>query len=155
MKRKLGISLFLLANVFLMLGFCASVLAMDVNLANLLTKELGVSQSQAEGGAGAIFNTASQKMSAEDFAKVTDALPEVRSLMEAAPSLGKASDALGGTSMLGENKSGGSSLAALSASFLKLGLSGDMVGKFIPIVLQYAQTKGGDFISGLLKTALQ
>lgn len=156
MKKKVVLGVFLLATVAFVFGSGVPAFALDMDLVGLLTSQLGVTKSQAEGGAGAIFNTASQKMSTEEFAKVTDALPEARSLMDAAPALDKESGTLGGlSSMLGDEKSGGSSLGALSASFLKLGLSGDMVGKFIPIVLQYAQTKGGDTISGLLKSALQ
>lgn len=39
--------------------------------------------------------------------------------------------------------------------FFLIGLGNDMIGKFIPIVLEYAQAKGGDGIAGLLKAALQ
>ena len=95
-------------------------------------------------------------MSAEDFAKVTDALPEAQSLMDAAPVADEGSGALGGlTSILDKKKSSATSLTALAGAFSKLGLSSDMVGKFIPIVLQYAQSKGGNVVSGLLKSALQ
>ena len=57
--------------------------------------------------------------------------------------------------MLGKGGGGAASIAELAGSFAKLGLSSDMVGKFIPIVLDYAQTKGGDEIANLLKMALQ
>jgi hypothetical protein len=156
MLKKAVLSMFLLATVSLALGFGSPVFAMDMNLVGLLVKNLGVTQDQAAGGAGAIFNTASQKMSAEDFAKVTDALPEAQSLMDAAPVADEGSGALGGlTSILDKKKSGATSLTALAGAFSKLGLSSDMVGKFIPIVLQYAQSKGGNVVSGLLKSALQ
>jgi hypothetical protein len=156
MLKKAVLSMFLLATVSLALGFGSPVFAMDMNLVGLLVKNLGVTQDQAAGGAGAIFNTASQKMSAADFAKVTDALPEAQSLMDAAPVADEGSGALGGlTSILDKKKSGATSLTALAGAFSKLGLSSDMVGKFIPIVLQYAQSKGGNVVSGLLKSALQ
>jgi hypothetical protein len=156
MIKKAVFSMFLFATVSLALGLGSPVLAMDLNLVGLLTKNLGVTQTQATGGAGAIFNTASQNMSAEDFAKITDALPEAQSLMDAAPAAEKGSGALGGlTGILDKKKNGTTSLANLAGSFSKLGLSSDMVGKFIPIVLQYAQDKGGNAISSLLKSALQ
>ena len=156
MLKKAVLSTFLLVTVSLTLGFGSPVFAMDMNLVNLLMKNLGVSHDQASGGAGAIFNTASQKMSAEDFAKVTDALPEAKSLMDAAPVADEGPGALGGLStILDKKKNSATSLASLAGSFSKLGLGNDMVGKFIPIVLQYAQTKGGTVISGLLKSALQ
>lgn len=156
MLKKAVFSMFLLAAVSLTLGFGSPVFAMDMNLVGLLMKNLGVSQNQAAGGAGAIFNTASQNLSTEDFAKVTAALPEAQSLMDAAPVADEGSGALGGlSSVLDKKKSGATSLTALAGSFSKLGLSSDMVGKFIPVVLQYAKAKGGDVVSGLLKSALQ
>lgn len=138
------------------LGLGSTAFALDMNLVGLLTKSLNVTNQQAEGGAGAIFNAASQNMSIDDFAKVTDALPEVQSLMNSAPSLDTGSGTIGGlSSMLGKGGGSISSLAGLTSAFSLLGLGGDMVQKFIPIVLNYAQSKGGDVVANLLKMALQ
>ena len=137
-------------------GLKSPVFALEMDLVGLLTKNLGVTDQQAEGGAGAIFNSAAQQMSAEDFAKVSGAMPEVGPLMAAAPAADTGSGTIGGlSSMLSKGGGGMASLAGLAGSFSKLGLSGDMVGKFIPIVLEYAQAQGGDEIAGLLKMALQ
>jgi hypothetical protein len=57
--------------------------------------------------------------------------------------------------MLGKGGGSISSLAGLTSAFSQLGLGGDMVQKFIPIVLDYAQSKGGDGVANLLKMALQ
>jgi hypothetical protein len=133
-----------------------SVFAMDTGLVGLLTKSLDVTRQQAEGGAGAIFKTASQNMSVEDFAKVSDALPEATSLMDAIPSSGSGSGALGSlSSALGKSGGGVSSLAGLAGTFSQLGMGGDMVQQFIPIILDYARDKGGDVVSSLLQAALQ
>lgn len=141
---------------WLLVGGTASVCAADLNLVGLLTDKLGVTNEQAEGGAGAIFSAASKKMSADDFTKVTDALPEVTSLMSSVSSSDSGSSSLGGlSSMVGKAGGAMSSLAGLSDTFSKLGLSSDMVGKFIPIVLDYAQSKGGSTVANLLKSALQ
>ena len=155
--RKRAMMIGWLAMVGCMLfGGAFPVCAADLDLVGLLTKNLGVSNEQAEGGAGAIFNTASKNMSIDDFTKVTDALPEVTSLMNSVSSSGSGSGSLGGlSSMLGKSGSSLSTLAGLSDTFSKLGLGSDMVGKFIPIVLEYAQSKGGSQIASLLKTALQ
>ena len=48
------------------------------------------------GVARSIFNAASQKMSVEDFSNVTNAMPEVQSLMNAAPTANTGSGTLGG-----------------------------------------------------------
>ena len=52
----------------------------------------------------------------------------------------------------GSKKLGG--MAGLTGAFGKLGLSGDMVGKFVPIILDYVKGKGGEQVMGLLKGAL-
>ena len=141
---------------YMLIGSAFPVCAADLDLVGLLTKNLGVSSEQAEGGAGAIFNAASKNMSVDDFTKVTDSLPEVTSLMNSVSSSDSGSGSLGGfSSLFGKSGSSLSALAGLSDTFSKLGLSSDMVGKFIPIVLEYAQSKGGSQIANLLKSALQ
>lgn len=137
-------------------GMGPSVYAMDTDLVGLLTQSLNVTPAQAEGGAGAIFKAASENMGAEDFAKVTDALPEVPSLMASIPSSDSGSGTLGSLSSA-LSKSGGSvsSLAGLASTFSQLGMGGDMVQQFIPVILNYAQDKGGDLVSNLLQAALQ
>jgi hypothetical protein len=155
MKKCVRLIGLLSTLVFVLINWGSPVFALDMDLVELLTKNLGVTNQQAEGGAGAIFNAASENMSLEDFAKVTDAMPEVKSLMNAAPKVKTGSGSGGLSSML--TKAGGSmgTLAGLASTFSNLGLGGDMVGKFIPIVLDYAQSNGGEAIASLLKTALQ
>ena len=155
LKRKFLIG-FLSISSILAMGIGSAAFAQDMNLVSILTKNLNVSSQQAEGGAGAIFNTASQNMSLDDFAKVTDVLPEVQSLMKAAPSVDTGSGTIGGlSSMLGKNGGGVASLAGLTSAFSQLGLGGNMVQKFMPIILDYAQNTGGDGVANLLKMALQ
>lgn len=154
-QRKAMIGVLVMVGCMLLVG-TAPVCAADLDLVGLLTKNLGVTNQQAEGGAGAIFNAASKNMSTDDFTKVTDALPEVTSLMNSATSGSSGSGTLGGlSSMMGKSGSSLSTLAGLGETFSKLGLSSDMVGKFMPIVLEYAQSKGGSQIANLLKAALQ
>lgn len=95
-------------------------------------------------------------MGAADFSKVKNALPEVESLMAAAPKIEKSAGALGSvSSMLGDNAGSLGKMAGVYDSFSKLGLGKDMVGKFIPIIVDYSKTKGGEVISNLLQTALK
>jgi hypothetical protein len=137
-------------------GIGPSVHAQDQSLVGLLTQNLGVTHQQAEGGAGAIFKAASRNMSVDDFAKVSEALPEATSLMKAIPSSTAGSGTLGSlSSALGSSGGSVSALAGLASTFSQLGMGGDMVQQFIPVILEYAQSKGGEVVSSLLKTALQ
>jgi hypothetical protein len=156
MKIRTFSGLLRLSAIFLIVGWGSFAYAAEMDLVGLLTKNLGVSKAQATGGAGAIFDTASQKMSVADFAKVKAAMPEVQALMDAAPKAEKDAGTLGGiSSLIGKKGNDMSSIPKLIASFSKLGLDGDMVGKFVPIVLNYAQTKGGNGIFSLLESALK
>jgi hypothetical protein len=118
-----------------------------------LTSQLGVSQEQATGGAGAIFQVAQDRMAPAQFSQLSDAVPGIDGLVGAAPPLGGASGMLGGaTSALGMGELGG--LAELAGPFTKLGLSPDMASQFVPIVLDYVQSEGGQQAMSLLQTAL-
>jgi len=154
-KRMMVIGLLVVMGCMLGIG-AAPVCAADLNLVGLLIEKLGVTTEQAEGGAGAIFDVASKSLSADDFAKVTDALPDVKSLLASDTSSGSETGSLKSlSSLLGKNQSSLSSLAGLSDTFSSLGLGSDMVSKYISIVLEYAQSKGGSEIANLLKSVLQ
>lgn len=127
----------------------------DMGLVDLLSSQLGVSKNQAEGGAGSIFQLAKQNLSVEDFSSIAKAVPGIDRMIGAAPKIEDSSSALGGiSSMMGSssNKLGG--MAGLKNSFNKLGLTGDMVNKFTPIILDYVKNKGGEHAMTLLKGAL-
>lgn len=146
----------LIALVYFLLGLGTPAFSEGLELVELLVKNLGITTQQAEGGAGSIFNAAKQDMGVEDFKKVTTAMPEVEPLMAAAPKIEKGSGTLGGiSSMLSKDTGSLGKMAGLYDSFSKLGLSEDMVGQFIPLISDYAKSKGGETVSNLLKTALQ
>ncbi len=155
MKRRASY-IGLITLIYLSLGLGTSAFAGDLGLVDLLMKKTGVTAKQAEGGAGSIFNTAKQNMDKKDFSTVKAALPEIGPLMSAAPKLKKKSSSMGGmSSMLGKNSGSLGKVAGLYDSFSKLGLSKDMVGQFMPLILDYAKSKGGGLVSGLLTKALK
>jgi hypothetical protein len=59
-----------------------------------------------------------------------------------------------GAGGLGDKMGGLGDLANLASGFSQLGLSTDMVGKFLPIVLSFVQNQGGDSMKGLLEKVL-
>jgi hypothetical protein len=139
---------------FLIFGITYTpVYAGDMGLVDLLSSQLGVSKGQAEGGAGSIFQLAKQNLSVEDFSSIAKAVPGIDQMMGAAPKVEGNSSKLGGiSSMMGNSKLAG--MAGLTSSFEKLGLNGDMVGKFTPIILDYVKNKGGEHAMNLLKGVL-
>ena len=131
-----------------------------LSLTNILVQQLGVTPTQATGGAGSLFSTAKQTMNPSDFAQVSNAVPGMSQYLAAAPT--QAAPASSGTagllsaasSALGGSNSTLGTAASLAGSFQSLGLNSGMVSQFIPIVLQYVQTTGGSTTMGLLQSAL-
>jgi hypothetical protein len=74
----------------------------------------------------------------------------------AAPASGGLAGVVGGlASKLGGGAGKLGSLASLAGGFKDLGLDSSMVGKFIPIILSFVQSKGGDSIKSLLAGVLK
>jgi hypothetical protein len=127
-----------------------------MELVSQLTQQLGITEDQAKGGAGLIFGAAKEKLGGTDFAKLADAVPGMDSLLGAAPKSGGLGATLGGlASSLGGSASQLGGLAGLAGGFSKLGLDGGMIGKFIPVILSFVQSKGGDTLKSLLERAFK
>ncbi len=121
-------------------------------LVGMLTKELKVTPEQATGGAGALFGLAKSRLKPEEFSQVSKAVPGMDGFLKAAPKQSSGSP-LGslGSGLPGE--AGG--LASVAGSFKTLGLSPDMVSKFVPVLTQFVQSKGGANVGSLLAGALK
>jgi hypothetical protein len=162
------------SRVFLMLLACAAAVAAPAtaraqveDLVGTLTSDLGVTEEQAMGGSGAIFELAESRLAPEEWSTVSESVPGVQDLMAAAPevetgagmpggalgeSLGGALGESGAGDLMGAGDLGG--LAALAGPFNELGMSPDMIGEFVPVVFDYVQSTGGDAVTGLLRSAL-
>ncbi|MGB6299816.1 MAG: DUF2780 domain-containing protein [Rivularia sp. (in: cyanobacteria)] len=132
-----------------------------MELVQQLVSNLGVQEDQAKGGAGLILKLAQDKLGGGEFAKVASAIPGSDMLLGSAPSQDAGSGmmgALGGMAagMMGGNQGANlGSLMSLAGGFQKLGMSGDMVTKFFPVILNFVQQKGGADAAGILSKALQ
>jgi len=121
-------------------------------LVDMLTKNLGVNGAQAEGGAAVLFKAARDKLGGAEFDQLLGGLPGLGDLMKKAPASG---GGLGG--MLGGLASavGGNAglIATIVGGFGKLGLTTDHAKKFVPVIIQFLNTKvGPDVVSKLEKT---
>jgi hypothetical protein len=146
-----GLYAFLLMTL-LNLGFSLSVHAAD--LVGLLTDQLGVTDDQAAGGAGAIFEYAQNQLEPDGFSQIAQVVPNMDSLLGAAPKSETSGLVDQGLSALGADAGSLGKLAALAGPFNQLGLSPDMVSQFVPIVLDYVKSTGGESALGLLRGAL-
>jgi hypothetical protein len=130
--------------------------AADLGLVQLLSSNLGVTEKQASGGAGSIFNLAKQNLGAQDFTRVADAVPGIDKMMAAAPKADGAAGMIGGaSSLLGGSAQSVSGVAGLAGSFSQLGMNAGMVNSFVPIVLNYVKSSGGEPVMNILQSALK
>jgi hypothetical protein len=128
-------------------------------LINLLTKNVGVNDTQAEGGAAVLFKAAKDKLGAAEFDSMLGSVPGLTDLMKKAPAAGGAAGGLGGMlgGMLGSMAGGLGGNAALISTVLsgfgKLGLTADHAKKFAPVIMQFLRSKvSPDVVSRLENT---
>lgn len=127
-----------------------------MDLVQMLTSQLGVTEEQAQGGSGLLFKMAKEKLSNDEFSQVAGAVPGVENLMSSAPETGGVSGALGGmVSSLGGGMGQLGDLASLAGGFKDLNLDAGMVGKFVPVVMSFVQSTGGDAVKGILEKVLK
>jgi len=128
-------------------------------LVGQLSKELSVTPKQATGGAGALFGLAKTRLKPDEFGQVAKAVPGMDGLLKAAPKPKAKKSGLGSlgdlTSALPGEASGLGGLASMADAFKSLGLSPDLVGKFVPVLTKFVEGKGGSKVGNLLAGALK
>ena len=127
-----------------------------VTLTDILVSQLSVSQQQALGGAGALFQVAKQNMEPQAFSTLSQSVPGMNTMLEAAPTTSNPVSSLTGSlsSMMGDTNNTLGTVASLASSFEQLNLSPDMVGQFIPIMTEYVKKTSGQVTANLLQAAL-
>src|SRR6187397_2063942 len=110
-------------------------------LIDSLTQTLGISATQAEGGAAVLLKAAKDKLGAAEFDSNLGSVPGLNDLLKKAPAagggglgglLGGLAGAMGGNSAL---------ISSILSGFGKLGLKAEDAKKFVPIILGFLQTK--------------
>ena len=150
--KKIIISISIAAAAFLSLA----AMAQANELVNALVSQLGVTQEQAIGGAGAIFRTAKDRLAPEEFKEIESSVQGVDTLIEAAPEVTEqASGGMGLLTSIAKQASPEAGTAAeLVQSFNDLGLNKDMIGKFGNVMMDYCRENGSALVSQLIQKAL-
>jgi hypothetical protein len=125
----------------------------------MLTQSLGVTEAQATGGMGSIFQAVQGAMSTSDFNSLSKAVPNMDSLLSAAPAVDTSkksggsllSGAMDAAAQYGANTKVG---AQLVSQFNSLGLSPDMISKFADVATNYLKKGEVPQTADLLSTAL-
>ncbi len=126
-----------------------------------LTQELGVTETQAEGGMGSLLQVAKGALSSNEFGQLSQGIPGMDTLLAAAPALG--SKSAGGNALTGMLANAGGMAAGLGTmgklteQFEALGLSPEMIMQFANIAVSYfsnSDAAGTDNTANLLQTGL-
>jgi opacity protein-like surface antigen len=123
-------------------------------LTDVLMKGAGVTQAQAQGGAGALLQLAQNKMQADDFAKLAQAIPNLPSLLSAVPALQQPSTLNSLTKLAGNSGGTVSNLLTVVSIFQQLGISPAQMQQFLPLLLDYVNTTQGASLAQLLGSAI-
>jgi len=124
-------------------------------LIETLTKQLGVSGAQAEGGAAVLFKAAKDKLGSEEFGRLLGGLPGLTDLMKKAPAggggglgglLGGLAGAIGGNAAL---------ISTIVGGFGKLGLTAEDARRFAPVIFDFLRTKVSPEVADKLEKSLR
>jgi hypothetical protein len=127
------------------------------SLAELLMQRTGVTGAQAQGGAGALFQIAKNKMQPDAFGKLEQSVPGMQEMLGAAPVLAQPRGLAGRLSSIAEASGAGGTagnLISVVSAFQQQGMSPAMVQQFIPVVIDYVKAHGNDALVNTLSTAL-
>ena len=128
-------------------GTMDTVVSTAMGLLPTLTSQLGVSDSQAEGGMGSLMNLAKGALSTEEFGSLSQGVPGMDTLLAAAPALSSKGGSSGLSGML-SNAGGLAStiggLGQITEQFEALGLSPDMIAQFATIAIGYFTQEGNN-----------
>jgi hypothetical protein len=124
------------------------------DLVKRLTKDLGVTRTQAQGGLVALLRAGQQNMAKKDFEQFVADIPGADKLLAKAPPPSALSSIAGGLGgLFGRNSPG--RWAGLAASFTELGVDLDTAKKFGPIVIDYVAHHGGENLVDKMRKALK
>jgi hypothetical protein len=122
-------------------------------LVGQMVKDLGITPKQAQGAAGTLFGLAKSKLSADDFAKVASAVPNMEGLLKAAPAGDAKSSAADVLTGAGAGSLG--AVGAVAGPLMKLGIKPETIGKLAPTLVKAVQSKGGAEVASLLASAFK
>jgi hypothetical protein len=127
------------------------------DMVSSVTDSLGVTQTQATGGLGSLFNYAKDNISSEQFSQLSAALPGVGDLIKAAPDVSKMASEGGFGGLMDKAASYNDSLKAINdvkKQFEALGLDPEMITQFIGKTREYLDTEEGKQAKELLTQGL-
>jgi hypothetical protein len=125
------------------------------NLIKKLSRDLGVTRTQAKGGLVALLRAGQQNLNRADFEEFISDVPGADKLLRDAPPPSALSSLAGGLGSLLGGRSSPGRWAGLAASFTELGIDLDTAKKFGPIVIEHMREHGGENLVDKVRVALK
>ena len=114
-----------------------ALLKTGLALLPMLVDKLGISQSQAGGGLGALLSTAQSFMANDQFSSLAAAIPGANKLISSAPKPSSSNMMSKALSLAGDNSDQLKAGANLVSQFSSLGLETSMISQFTDITSDY------------------
>ena len=117
-----------------------------MELIDLLTKNLGVTEEQAKTGAGLILKRVKDVLGVTEFAAISSKSPDLELIVRDTPAtdntvIGEVEKMF---SIFGRRMGTLGSAAGVRAGFFKLGLKAEMIEKLEKTILTFVQNKAGE-----------
>jgi hypothetical protein len=122
----------------------------NTQLTDVLMQRTGLTQAQAQSGMGVLLQLAQNRLQPKEFAQLEQAIPNVQNLLSAVNpemlnDLVQLASGSGGTI---------SNLITVVSLFKQLGMTPEQIQQFVPLVLDYVNTKQGATMAKLLGSAI-
>jgi Protein of unknown function VcgC/VcgE (DUF2780) len=122
----------------------------ETQLTDVLMQRTGLTQAQAQGGVGVLLQMAQSKLKPAEFAQLEQAIPNVQNFLtsvtpEMLSSLAQLASGSGGTI---------NNLITAVSLFKQLGMTPEQIQQFVPLVLDYVNTKQGASVAKLFGSAI-
>ncbi|MDD2759535.1 MAG: DUF2780 domain-containing protein [Methylomonas sp.] len=131
----------------------SSTVSAEAELVVFLVERLGIEPKQAMGGLGSVFAFARQRMTPEDFMRLSASVPDMDDYLSAVPTLPSAGSWLGPRTNIAGASAMMTRFGVLAESFQALGMDADMPARFVPVVLQYLRDQSELLAMSLLQNA--
>jgi hypothetical protein len=120
------------------------------DLIGALSKEIGATEAQAAGAAGALFGAAKSRLKPDEFSQIAKAVPGMDLLLGAAPAAG-----VGTAGALSQLAGSAGGLGGVASAFSQLGLKPELVAKAVPVLTSFVTKSGGANVGNLLASVLK
>lgn len=128
--------------------------ANQADLVQMTMDQLGITQTQAQGGLGSLLSMAKTNMGENSFSPIANSIPNINSLLQAVPEVDNTSALSTLSNQLGNLSPTAKGGLMVYNAFDQLGLSKGLVDPMMDILEDYLNTDGSKGSSDLLMKAL-